>query len=347
MKVSYSTALLVAFALTSLDSCLAQTKRGTPAAPPLTYPGPKIAFGSTVYDFGKIEAGDVVTNAFVFTNIGTATIEILDVKPGCGCTTAGTWTRKVKPGKTGIIPLQFDSANFGGPVEKQATVMCNDPGQSNLVLEIKGIVWKPIDVSSSMVAFNVSSESQPNETKVVRIVSNRDEPLTLSDMECTNQSFHAELKTVRQGKEFELRISTVAPLASNSMASLVALKTSSAKVPKIEIMIYLVVQQPVTVIPPQLLLPAAPFSNVVHQVITIRYIGTNSMVLAEPVVNVAGVSVKMKETESGRSYNLDLDFPGGFEVQPGQNVEVSVKSNHPKFPRITVPVYQIQNSATR
>src|SRR5947208_2700563 len=166
-------------------------------------PGPRIQLASTVYDFGRVEAGDLVKHDFVFTNIGTATLEIRDVRPGCGCTTAGTWTGKIKPGKTGVIPLQFNSANFSGTVEKEASVTSNDPGRSNVVLEIKGTVWKPIDVSASMVAFILSSESALNEIKSVRIVSNLDQPLKLSDPQCTNESFQAELKTVKEGKEFD------------------------------------------------------------------------------------------------------------------------------------------------
>jgi len=89
-----------------------------------------------------------------------------------------------------------------------------DPGQSNVVLQIKGTVWMTIDVTPSMAIFNTSSEIQTNETKIVRIVSNLEEPLELSDLQCTNRSFQTELKTVRPGKEFELRITAVPPFPS-------------------------------------------------------------------------------------------------------------------------------------
>src|SRR6185436_11832978 len=168
-------------------SMLAQTKDGAPDAK-TEATGPKVQFAELVYDFGKVSVGELVTHAFVFTNIGTATLEINDVRPGCGCTTAGTWDKKVEPGRTGSIPLQFNSANFGGLVTKQATVTCNDPSQSNIVLQIKGTVWKPIEVTPAMAVFTVSSESQTDETKIVRIVNHLDEPLILSDLQCTNSS---------------------------------------------------------------------------------------------------------------------------------------------------------------
>ncbi len=188
--------------LGGLASGLAQTK-SSPPPPPATVArpetsGPRIEFGGTVFDFGKTNAGEVVRHDYVFTNTGTATLEIKDVRPGCGCTTAGSWDKTVEPGKSGAIPLQFNSTGFGGSVTKSATVICNDPGKSNVVLQITGTVWRPIDVTPMMAVFNVSSESQTNETKVVHIVSNLEEPVELSDLQCTNRSFQAELKTVRR-----------------------------------------------------------------------------------------------------------------------------------------------------
>jgi hypothetical protein len=332
--------------LGGVASVLAQDKDATPpAGANPAGSAPKIQFDDIVYDFGKVSSGEVVKHSFVFTNIGTATLEIKDVRPGCGCTTAGSWDKTVEPGKTGSIPLQFNSAAFGGTVAKSATVTCNDPGQSNVVLQIKGTVWKAIEVTPTMAVFNVSSESQTNETKVVRIVSNLETPLTLSDLKCTNQSFKAELKTVKPDKEYELHITAIPPFNSPSMITPISMKTSSTNMPVINVSAYVVVQQPVTFTPSQIILPPGPFTNAVHHVITVRSTGTNSLVLSDANVNVPGAEVRVQETQPGHFFNLTVDFPAGFEIKAGQQVEVSVKSNHPKFPLIKVPVFQPQRAA--
>src|SRR5215831_12803038 len=88
---------------------LLQAVPAIPAAAPATNAGGgKIQFEMPNYDFGKSKAGDPVKYTFVFTNIGTETLEIKNVRPGCGCTTAGEWTKKVEPGKTGTIPIQVN-----------------------------------------------------------------------------------------------------------------------------------------------------------------------------------------------------------------------------------------------
>ena len=340
---------MAAGALGYFAAGLAQTKDGTPtpgaAGAPPDGAGPKIQFAEIVYDFGKVNSGEVVKHSFVFTNIGTATLEIKDVRPGCGCTTAGTWDKEVQPGKSGSIPLQFNSANFGGTVMKQATVTCNDPSQSNVVLQIKGTVWKAIEIAPSMAVFNVSSEAQTNDTKIVRIVSNLEEPLVLSDLQCTNHSFKAELKTVRPGKEFELHITALPPFTSPSMVAPVTIKTSSTNMPLINVSAYVAVQQPVTVTPAQIMLAAGPFTNAVKQIVSIHSTGTNALVLSDASVNVPGVKARIEEPQPGRLFNLIVDFPVGFQTKPGESVEVSVKSNHPKFPLIKVPVFQPQRAA--
>jgi hypothetical protein len=350
MNPNVVTFLMAVSTLGGIASCLGQTKSSSSSSASAVVTGaassgPKIQFAETTFDFGKVDSGQVVKHEFVFTNTGSATLEIKDVRPGCGCTTAGTWDKTVEPGKTGIIPLQFNSTGFGGTVAKSATVTCNNPAQSNVVLQFKGTVWKALDVSPSMVMFNVSSEIQTNETKVVRIVSNLEEPLELSDLQCTNHSFRTELKTVRPGKEFELRITSVAPFPSASIHAPVSLKTSSPKNPTINVSAYLVVQPVVTAVPNYVMLPAGPLTNALQQVVTIQNNGTNSLVLTEPHLSVPGPEVHMKEIQPGRSFNLTFDFPAGFEVQPGQNVEATVKSNHPKLPLIAVRVFQPQRPA--
>jgi len=173
----------------------------------------------------------------------------------------------------------------------------------------------------------------------VLIVSNLNEPIKLPGPQCTNKSFHAELKTVKEGKKFELEITTVRASGYASSVAPIILKTSSPKMPTIDVMAYVMMQQPVTVIPPQIMLLPGSSSNAAHEVVTVRYTGTNLFALSDATVNVASVAVRMKETEPGRSFNLTVDFPPGFQVEPNQKVELTVKSNHPKFPLIRVPVF--------
>ena len=345
MKTNVVTALMVAGVFGGFASGVAQTENSSVPEPPGHTSGPKIEFATDVFNFGKVSSGEVVRHDFVFTNVGDATLEIKEVRPGCGCTTAGTWDKQVEPGKTGTIPLQLNSANMGGAVTKSATVTCNDPGKPKVVLQITGTVWKPIEVTPTTTVFNVSDESETNVTKVVRIVNNLEEPLKLSDLKCTNQVFRAELKTVRPDKEFELHITAVPPFPGTSIRAPVTLKTSSEKMPTISVTAYLAVQPAVAVMPNQILLPAGPLAKAMSPAVKIRSNGKNSLVLSEAGANIPEAEVRLEETQPGRLFNLAVSFPEGFQIQPDQKVEVTLKSNHPKFPLIKVPVVQSKSPA--
>ena len=340
MKSEVITWLTAVGTIGAMVPSLAQTD-SAPAATAVAQPEilkPRIQFVETTYDFGKVDSGAVLKHDFVFTNTGTATLEITAVTPACGCTTAGTWEKQIEPGRTGRIPLQFNPAAFSGQVTKQATVTCNDPGQSNILLHIKATIWKPIEVQPSTVVFQVSSETQTPETRIVRLVSNLEESLELSDLQCTNNSFRAELKTVKPGKEFALHITALPPFTSNVMTAAVTLKTSSPTMPTLRVNPYIMVQQPVMVTPNLIVLPPGPLTNSVHSIVTVRNTGTNALVLSEAGVNAKGADVHVQEIQPGRVFSLSVDFPPGFQVPPDQKVELALKSNHPMFSRIQVPV---------
>src|SRR5690348_2598334 len=144
----------------SLGVVLSQADPPPPPAPPLAKPtvtpaaaapadtnaGPKIDFATPTYDFGRTKSGDPVKYTYYFTNTGNQVLELTRVQPSCGCTTAGEFSKKVEPGQAGSIPIQFNSGNFNGPVFKTITVSSNAKNQPTTVLQLRGTIWKPIEL---------------------------------------------------------------------------------------------------------------------------------------------------------------------------------------------------------
>jgi hypothetical protein len=328
----------------------AQTTVATtpPTTPPgtitaKTNSGARIKFAEPVFDFGRVEAGKIVSHDFAFTNIGDQVLIIKDVHPGCGCTTVTNWAEPVPPGKSGKIPVLFNSSGMAGPIGKFLKVLSNDPSEPEVVLRFSATLWKPLDAIPGIAVFSFGPDFQTNETRVIKLLSNIDEPVTLSEPVCTNRSFRAELKTVREGKEFELRVTVLPPLGPGSLAVPISLKTSSSRMPVVSITAYAMVQPALTVTPPRILLPSTPLANAEEFTVTIRNNGTNSVTLSEPAINAQGAIVHLAEVQPGRLFNLTCQFPAGFLSQTGDPLEARVKSTHPQSPTIIVPINRTQN----
>ena len=319
-----------------------------PAGPSVTTAttnAPKIQFTSTIFDFGTSSNGNPVRADFVFTNTGNAPLEIIDVKPGCGCTTAGAWDRRVEPGRTGTIPLQLSVANVAGTVLKTATVTCNDSKQPTVVLQIKGEIWKPIDVAPTVVVFN-PAKPQTNEVRVVRVTNRTGVPLQITDLQSGNPSFRATLKEVTPGKEFEIAIATVPPLKAGNVQGAITAKSSSTNLPNITISAIAMVPQPVVATPAQLMVQSGPLAKAAQYDVTIWNNQTAPITLSAPTVSLTNVMIEVGERQTGHVFSVALKFPAGFQLPPGQRAELKVNTSDPQVPVVTVPFFPAPVTAT-
>lgn len=336
--------MLGLFAMSLGVSLMAADQPLTPPLPAVattnTAGGPKIQFATPVYDFGKVKSGELVKYSYAYTNGGDQALEVTHVQPSCGCTTAGEWTKKVEPGQTGNIPVQFNSANFNGQVFKTITVSCNDKAQPTTVLQLKGTIWKPIEISPPYAVLNIQPDA-PSASTVVRIINNMAEPIALFAPEGNNPAYTATITTNQPGKEYQMTISTVPPLHPGTIQAQFSVKTSSTNAPVLTVPLWANVQPALMVMPPQITLPPAPLANQATPSVTIQNNSTNQVTLSELMVNVPGIGAQLKEIQPGKVFSATLTFPQGFEIAQGQQVQLTLKSSHPQFPVIKVPVAQM------
>ena len=307
--------------------------------PPAPVDGPRIQFTTRDYDFGKAVGDEQVNCVFVFTNTGLATLEVKDVSPGCGCMKAGEWTRKVEPGQTGTIPIRFDSRGFTGGFAKSVFVTCNDPADTKPMLQIKGTVWRPLEITPPSAVLHLSSESPSNAT-AVRIISHMDEPVTVSHLSTTSKGLAVTLQTNQPGKEYQINVTTPSPWPTNAQQAQITFRTSVSNMPLVNLPLFVNLQAVVVAIPSQLRLPPPPQTNSFSTSVTIRNNGTNVLALSEATVNAPGVTTTITEDQPNRQSTVSVAFPAGFEITPAEKVELRIKSSHPQFPIITVPISQ-------
>jgi hypothetical protein len=323
-----------------INACARLTAQdAAPAAPAITN-GPMIEFDARQYDFGKAWAGDFVKHVFVVTNTGTGTLEITNVHTSCGCTQAGEYSKRIEPGQTGTIPIQFNSTHYSGNVGKTIDVYSNAKNQPRVTLSLRGSVRKAIDVNPATAVINVPPDSTNPASASVRIVNQTDSAVTISEPTSSNKAFTSELKTVKLGQEYELIVTVQPPFATGNSPATISLKTSLANFPTLSITAVAAVQQAVQVSPAQITLGSSVGRWTTNRVF-IRGNGNTDLTLQDPQSSDSRIQMQIVPLGTRNMFNLLVAVPPDFEIPPGQRVYVTVKSNHPRYPLLSIPMMQL------
>lgn len=101
---------------------------------------PVMEFEKTLHDFGLIVKGERVAYKFKFENTGGADLIISDASSSCGCTVPTYPRHPIKPGKSGEIEVEFNSAGRDGAQHKTVSILTN--AQPNTIrLEIEAEIY--------------------------------------------------------------------------------------------------------------------------------------------------------------------------------------------------------------
>jgi hypothetical protein len=310
-----------------------------PAASPLPVAGPLIVVDNATYDFGKASVGEKVHHIYMVTNSGVGTLQITNVHPSCGCTTVGGWTTNIAPGQSGQIAVQFDTSRYGGgpPITKTIEVYSNAKNEPRKTLLLKGSVWKPIEVTPTVAVISIPPDATNEMTTTVRLVNQTDNPVAFSNATSANKLFTVELKEIKAGKEYQLVVTSHPPYTPGNLPGTVSVNTSLPGTPVINVPVTASVAQPIQVFPPQITLNTMPERWTTNNV-TIHGNTTNVLTLSQPKASDSRIYTELQSKGPKGMYNLVVAFPPGFQVEQGKTTEVTLESNNPHVPLITIPI---------
>jgi hypothetical protein len=164
---------------------------------------------------------------FAFENKTDKDIEIARFESTCSCISAqiGNGGKlKYAPGEKGVIRANFDMQNYAGKVDKLVNVWIKGDPDDKPSLNLVVVVNIPVlvELSPKTAEWSLTEKMEP---KTIKIKMNHSEPIKITSTSVSNPIFTAELKTITEGKEYDLIVTPVGKLDNKAGIGMIHIET--------------------------------------------------------------------------------------------------------------------------
>jgi hypothetical protein len=213
-------------------------------------PRPLIQVKELEHNFGEILEGHEAEHEFTVKNIGSADLNITNVRVDCGCT-AVRYDAKIPPGGEGKVRMKVSLKNYVGKVEKKATIQSDDPQTPEVVLRMIGAVMPIIDVKPTPGILFRGMADQVSESVLDLTATTAPFHITSSETNI-GESISYQVETVVDGKHYRLKVSN--KLKQGNYGGFIKLNTDLAQKPDILIRVSGFVEGEISVKPQNILI---------------------------------------------------------------------------------------------
>jgi hypothetical protein len=153
---------------------------------------PTLTLVEPVKDFGTVPKGEKLDWTFQIKNTGTADLQILAVRPTCGCTVA-EYDKTIKPGEIGKVVAHVDTSNLAGPVAKAVTIESNDASTPAAQVVIRAVVKPYVEAfPAGFIRYNVVQGD--TQVQTVTLYTEESEPFEIIRTETPGDWVKVEYK---------------------------------------------------------------------------------------------------------------------------------------------------------
>ena len=326
-----------------------ETKKAETAAPAKA---PRLTVVEPVKDFGTVPKGEKLSWSFLVKNTGDADLEIIAARPACGCTVAD-FDKVIKPGQTGKVTANVDTATFAGPIAKPVTLETNDPTNPSAQITIHAVVKPYVEAHpAGFVRFNLLQGD--SESQSVTLYSEEEEPFQIVKIESPQEWIkvdHAKIEDAAQlaagvGRPGQAQYKINFTVTGNNVklgpiAEKVRIVTNSKHQPEYTISVSGVIRPTYRVEPTGINFgEVAPTDTAATRTIKFR---TNNLkapdafVVAKAESTVPGVAASVKPTDNKGEYEVTLQV--AKDAKPGDiDGAIKVFTSDKVNPTYTIPV---------
>lgn len=221
---------------------------------------PKLVCDEPTYNFGEADNAGHVEHAFILRNAGDVTLQILNIRPACGCTVANISTKSIPPGGLAELSARLSLQGRTGPQHKSITVESNDPKQQYVTLYLEGTAIAELDVQPRQVTFGrISGDAAV--TSVVEITARTTNAVKITRLNAGSTNLAARLETIEEGRHYRILVSSVPPLVQGTLRGSVHIETDHPKYSAMDIPISAFVATDLMYLPTELTLVENPTAS--------------------------------------------------------------------------------------
>ncbi len=304
---------------------------------------PEIFFENPHFDFGKAYKGDKVEHVYKFANRGKATLEIIKVKPSCGCTAAVLSNKTVLPGETGEIKATFKTVSYNGKVKKTISVLSNDPNTPNHKLTISGEVIEEISFKPKNINFgSFRADNKPDITVKASVKSQSGPDFKIVKV-TASKPFVGTSVTEDQKGEYTVTATLKNHHEIGRFSGKIFLETNSTKQPKASIIFYGVVEGDITINQKRIYYGTVPEGREITKKLFVKINESNVRILSTKIIPDY-LSVEADERYEQRNPHCLLEIKLHKDAPIGKiNGLLEIQTNSKKMSVIKIPITGVVN----
>lgn len=296
-------------------------------------------FSRTHVSLGRVEAAGDLEHRFAFRVAGRDPVQIVDVRPSCGCIAPGLSKRVYAPGEQGELVFRVHAASQPqGPRRFLVSLHVRQGAQSTTIpLTLEVDLFKPIEVTPSNLLLHLNG-SGPIEQNLT-IAEARPRPLKILEVRSSSPKIVARLNAPprEDGRVQQVSLTIAGDFPPGQSQETVVIRTADAQHAELVVPVTVVRASRIRVLPDRLhgSRPASPQKTATWQVLLSDSKG-------EPIeiesVECADSSVEVA-WPSGPTTRCRLAVTAAPAAQTGPfESEIVVRIAKPVATRLTLPI---------
>jgi hypothetical protein len=274
--------------------------------------GPAIKFDKDVFDFGEINQGESVNFTYKFKNPGNELLQITQVRPTCGCTVPGEYTKEVKPGKKGEIDVVFNSRGFQGNIKKVIKVTTNIPDTVPFTLTIIGSVYVPIEVNPQNIYLGETVLGGPPITGVTILKNHTDTPMEILSYKVTGTQTDVLVNAIREGEEYSIELTENPPFQLGRVKEYLKVFTNIEDRKEIDISYSYRGTLDIEVTPSEIIILKEYITENFMRILSVRSHAGEKIEVINPEIHGENMSFTVEEFSPQTGYQIKIFFAPEF-----------------------------------